>query len=339
MFEIDFLPVGEASKSGDAIALRYSNPMGPGYIVGIIDAGFAENGAALVGHVQDWFQTDYVDFVVSTHPDEDHISGMGTIMRELRVGCLLIHRPRQHGFPNNSGSRPAEELVALAKGQNANFIEPFAGVNGFGQSLMIAGPTETFYRRMLQEQEDTTKASGVAPSLAQRYFGKAMATVRNALDGFPGELFFDDAGGDNPRNNSAAIVSLMIDGNHMVFPSDAGVPALTEAMDFLDAQERTGAWPVLFPLPHHGSRHNVDRPTIERILGPQTSERCGIAIASVSKESERPSPRVANAAGRRGYPVFETRGGVVHHHSSDAPVREGWVPLTPLPPLVEDDHY
>ena len=65
---------------------------------------------------------------------------------------------------------------------------------------------------------------------------------RKAIDSFPGETFFEDAGGDNPRNNSAAIVSLMIDGKHMLFPSDTGVPALTPAMSFLDSQGRTAAW-------------------------------------------------------------------------------------------------
>jgi beta-lactamase superfamily II metal-dependent hydrolase len=340
LFEIDFLPVGDGERSGDAIALRYSNPTGPGYIVGIVDAGFSDDGDALVAHVQTHYKTNAVDFVLSTHPDEDHINGMGTIMRELNVGTLLIHRPAQHGHSNNSGARPAEELVALAKGQAASFVEPFTGVGGFGGSFLIAGPTEAYYEQLLGEQAVTSKASVTAKkSLAERYLGTAATAVRRVLDSFPGEIFFDDAGGTNPRNNSAAILSLMIDGKHMLLPSDAGVPAINQAMDYLDSQRRTLSWPNLLALPHHGSRHNLDRATIERVLGGATSEPTGIAVASISPQSPKyPSPRVANAAGRRGYPVFVTNGGGVCHRSADSPQRDGWTTLDPLPPLAETDH-
>jgi hypothetical protein len=38
------------------------------------------------------------------------------------------------------------------------------------------------------------------------------------------ERDFGDTGGDVSRNKSAGIISLMIDGEHMLFPSDAGAP-------------------------------------------------------------------------------------------------------------------
>jgi glyoxylase-like metal-dependent hydrolase (beta-lactamase superfamily II) len=72
MYEIDFLPVGDASRDGDAIAVRFSH--GNEYVVGVIDAGFADDGRAMVDHIQTWYETDTVDFVISTHPDSDHIS-------------------------------------------------------------------------------------------------------------------------------------------------------------------------------------------------------------------------------------------------------------------------
>jgi hypothetical protein len=90
-------------------------------------------------------------------------------------------------------------------------------------------------------------------------------------------------------------------------------------------------------LPHHGSRHNLDRATIERVLGPTTGNRYGAAVASVSEESENPSPRVANAAGRRGYDVAVTRG-QTFRYAHDAPPRPRWnAPVTILPPLAETD--
>lgn len=341
MFEFDFLQVGDGEKSGDAIALRYTNPETGNDVTGIIDAGFEDDGDALVEHFADYYGTDTADFVFSTHPDADHINGMGKVMRRLKVGTLLIHRPAQHGYPNNSGAEPAEELVKLAERQGTTVVEPFTGVAGFGGTLLVGGPTPTYYEQMLAAQEATTKEMPVRRTFAERYFGEGtttvVAAVRKALDAFPVELPFGDAGGTNPRNNSAVILSFVIDGRHFLLPSDTGVPALIQALDYLDDDGRT-AYPLrMFALPHHGSRHNIDRDTIDRVLGKQGSQ--GSAVASVSAESpDYPSPGVANAAGRRGYRVFTTAGKTLRHHGAGAPVRAGWSPATPLPPLAEDDH-
>ncbi|MDO8208981.1 MBL fold metallo-hydrolase [Conexibacter sp. CPCC 206217] len=341
MYEVDFLPVGDGEKSGDAIALRFTNPETGLPAVGIVDSGFRDDGEALVEHVKREYGTSSVDFVLSTHPDLDHIGGMGVVLRGLDVANLLIHRPGQHGYAGNSGDTPAEELVALAEEQGTTVVEPFQGVGGVGGAVLIAGPTQAYYEEMLAAQEVTTKSASATAS--QGFFGRAgtavLAEARAVLDAFPGEIFFGDAGGTNPRNNSAAILSLLIDGEHILLPSDAGVPAITQALDFLDSQGRTASVPRLLALPHHGSRHNIDRETINRILGDPTSGWRGTVVASVSSESPKyPSPRVANAAGRRGYPVYTTAGSKFWSHSSDAPARPHYSTATPLPPLVEDDH-
>jgi beta-lactamase superfamily II metal-dependent hydrolase len=337
MFEFDFLPVGDGDRSGDAICVRYTHPQTGSYVHGVIDAGFEDDGDKVIEHVKSYYGTGSVEFVLSTHPDCDHIGGMGKVLRGLDVVNLLIHRPAQHGHPANSGARPAEELVALAHAQGTKVVEPFRGVEGFGGTLVVAGPIKAYYEQMLNEQAQTTKATTAAQSRARRTYGILAEAAQRALAAFPVELPFDDAGGTNPRNNSAAIASFLIDGHHFLLPSDAGVPAITQALDYLDAQRRTATWPRLFVLPHHGSRHNIDRDTIHRILGAHTSASRGSAVASVSAESSNPSPRVANAAGRRGYPVYTTAGQQLWHHSHDAPPRP-WGAATPLPPLPEDDH-
>ena len=340
MFEVDFLPVGDGERSGDAIALRYTQPQTGEIVTGIIDAGFEDDGEALVTHFHDYYSTNRADFFLITHPDSDHINGAGTVMRELDVGTLLIHRPTLHGHPGNSGARPAEELVGLALAQGSQVLEPFAGVHGFSGTLLIAGPSIAHFERMLEAQETSTKRGASQRSFAERYFGEsgrsAVAVLQKALSVFPIELRFDDAGGTNPRNNSAAITSFLIDGKHFLLPSDTGVPALTQALDYLDGVGRT-AYPLeLFALPHHGSRHNIDRDTVHRVLGSAGST--GIAVASVSAEAPNyPSPRVANAAGRRGYRVFPTAGKTLWHRVG-APARPGWGPASPLPPLEENDH-
>ncbi len=342
MFEVEFQLVGEGEKSGDAITVRFTDPESGQFVVGIIDAGFTETGDRIVEHVRTFYGDVPVDFVLSTHPDADHINGMGIVMRNLDVSNLLIHRPALHGYSQNSGSRPAEELTKLAEAQGARVIEPFTGLGGFGGALLIAGPSEAYYEHMLAEQEVTTKAAQVQKSLAQRFLSEAASIAERAISRFPVEIDFDDADGTNPRNNSSAIVSFMFGGSHVLLPGDAGVPAINQALDFLDQQQRTLNVPELIALPHHGSRHNLDLDTIKRLVGSDhADEKRGIAIASVSKDSKGPSPRVANAFGRRGFTVHPTKllnGTYLRHASNDAPYRPGLVPAPALPPLDEDDH-
>jgi hypothetical protein len=205
MYELDFFAVGEGERSGDAIALRYTIPGRTEPVVGIIDAGFLPNGEMLVEHIPRYYGTKQVDFVLSTHPDEDHINGMGVVVRELDVQCLLIHRPGLHGYNSNSGSKPAEDLVKLAEAKGASVVQPFTGVDRYGGSFMIAGPTESFYKATLAEQTTTTKATARV-TLAQRFGAPLLKAARRHLESFPVEVNFGDSGGTNPRNNSSAIL-------------------------------------------------------------------------------------------------------------------------------------
>ena len=97
-FEIDFLPVGNGDRSGDAIAFRLGNINGQRneQFVGIVDGGFAETGEQLVSHVKKWFNTETIDLVVSTHPDDDHSSGLVYVLENLQVGSLWMHQPWNH---------------------------------------------------------------------------------------------------------------------------------------------------------------------------------------------------------------------------------------------------
>lgn len=181
MYEVDFFAVGEGERSGDAIALRYTIPGRAEPIVGVIDAGFLSNGNELVEHIPKYYGTDRVDFVLSTHPDGDHIN--------------------------------------------------------------------------------------------------------------------------------------------------------------VDSLGRTSDWPRLIVLPHHGSRHNLDLAMIQRILGGHSDQTYGFAVASVSEESDNPSPRVANAVGQRGYRVYATAG-AGFRVLWNAPARPGWEnPIAPLGPLDESDDH
>ena len=97
-YEVDYLPVGEGEKSGDAIAMRWGDLEGgraPQRVI-VIDGGTKESGLALVERIDSCYQTDKVDLVICTHCDADHASGLSVVIRELQVGALLMHTPWQY---------------------------------------------------------------------------------------------------------------------------------------------------------------------------------------------------------------------------------------------------
>lgn len=96
MVEIEFLWVGEESKTGDAITCRFTSPETGEPAIVLIDGGFIETGDRIVEHVEQHYGTSVVDLVICTHPDDDHIGGLFTVLQNLSVRRLLIHRPAQY---------------------------------------------------------------------------------------------------------------------------------------------------------------------------------------------------------------------------------------------------
>src|SRR3954447_3298754 len=90
-YEIDFLPVGDGENSGDAIAVRFIRPDTGEWAHVIIDAGYEDDGEALVRHVKELYGTSVIDLAILTHPDGDHIGGMGKVLQGLTVRELWLH--------------------------------------------------------------------------------------------------------------------------------------------------------------------------------------------------------------------------------------------------------
>ncbi len=61
-YQVDFLPVGDGAKSGDASAMRFGDFSSRlTHEVVVIDGGFISSGEALVKHIQEVHGTGYVD--------------------------------------------------------------------------------------------------------------------------------------------------------------------------------------------------------------------------------------------------------------------------------------
>ncbi len=331
MYEVDFLPVGDGEDSGDAIALRFSHPDTGRWVRVIIDAGFADDGEALVEHVRSYYGTNEIDVAILTHPDGDHIGGMGEVIRGLQVRELWLHDLTQHGGATLPAAAAVNDLIALARARGTAVREPWAGTQAFGGALTVLGPTETYYEELMVEQ-----VSGVGRSTPA---GKAIVeAARGLFDRIGAALGVETPFSEkevSPRNNSSTVSLLRVDDQSLLFTADAGVPALERAWDEAEAVG-LAAPPDFVQVPHHGSRRNASSAWLDRLLGPTGQEETRSAFVSVVRISPKhPSGRVVNAYKRRGCTVVATAGqSISRPHGT--PARANWGPATPLGPMVEE---
>lgn len=334
MYEIDFLPVGDGEHSGDAIAMRFTTPTGSLAHV-IIDAGFGDDGDALVRHVNDYYGTNTIDCAFLTHPDGDHIGGMGTVVRQLNIRTLCLHDLGARGGASLDAADAVDDLMGVADDHGTKVIEAFAGGTGFDGAVRVLGPTEEYYDALVDGQLRVGKSAAAAGGgillEAARHLGQRFLTK------LPVEIPFDEGEGASPRNNSSMILLVTVGQERMLFTGDAGVEALEHAWDFAETEGFGTTAPDMIQIPHHGSRRNASSATLDRLLGPTGQAECRLAVVSVAKDADakHPSPRVVNAYLRRGCTVVQTAGKTLCHRSDDASPRYGWGPAVPLAPMDE----
>lgn len=335
MIDIDFLWVGEKTKTGDAITTQFTDPQTGREVVVVIDGGFVDDGDRIASHVRTYYGTSHVDLMISTHPDDDHIKGLFKAIETLDVDTLVINRPSDFGHTRDDVKSPLTEELVSAAGRRGTRVEPgYAGATYFGGALRILGPSQHYYSALLSEQ---VKYASLTASVGRALFKAANAIVDaiRGVDRDPGETLTDDNGGTSPRNNTSIIVALSVEDVDVLFTGDAGVPALNDALDY---QASLGGLRTLdfFQMPHHGSRHNLDPSTLDRVLGIDNGGiEKGIAFVSVGTEAhDFPRPEVANAAKRRGYPVSATRGQNLRWHRGAAH-RSSYIPCEPIGWLAE----
>lgn len=340
--------MGDESKGGDAIALRYGNLHGgrDEQTVIIIDGGYQDDGEALVEHVHRYYKTGHVDLVVSTHPDRDHITGLSVVLNELSVNTLLMHVPERHNplfghqssFEDKAASVgetfakslvQAEGLYDLARRRRVQVVEPFAGMHP-ADGFRILGPTEDYYEALLDEMRgrDTLAGSLSGKELIHK---AARGPIGTSAEDLNTETLSEESI-VSASNNSSVISMLEVDGRRMLFTGDAGEEALRPVVERL-RQERIAPGGLKFvQVPHHGSRKNVTPSLLDDLLGDITPFTRGKAYASVPKknpESRHPAKQTTNAFHRRGYPVVVTSGSTKRFHR-DAPDR-GWGKSAALP--------
>ncbi|MES2471068.1 MAG: MBL fold metallo-hydrolase [Patescibacteria group bacterium] len=341
-YEIDYIPVGEGEKSGDAICLRYGNLIGPRseQTIIVIDGGDKKAGEAMVAHIKEYYKTDSVNYVVSTHPDGDHASGLCVVLEELKVGVLLMHRPWEHAadirdsFSDGRWTarglsekiekslKHACELETIAVRKGITIVEPFQGVGTQDGSIRFLGPSMEFYQDMLTHFRSTPTAK-VENGLLGALFQKAEDVVRLIGDNLGIDMLNDDEDTTSAENNTSAILLLTLGERRLLFTGDAGKTALLSTLAHADSINIPLTGLQFFDVPHHGSRRNLNTKILKRMNGTT-------AFVSASGENKKhPSKRVTNALVKHGARVFVNRKSTLHHHHN-APTRN-WGPATVEP--------
>lgn len=347
-YEIDVLAVGEGEKNGDAIALRFGTP--GSYKVMVYDGGTKESGKALVNHIRTHYQTERVDYVVNSHPDQDHTSGLSVVLEELEVGELWMHQPWNyskeileyfHDGRITSDSLAARlqdkmaaayELEMLAKNKGIKVCEPIAGAMIGGYFRVLSPERNWYVHTLVPEFEKSPELKKSSASEAMDGLGAMLkGLVTKAFDWIEEKWDVETLREDvstSAENESSVVLFASIAAKGILLTGDAGVRALNAAAAYAESQGINMPTQVTFAqIPHHGSRNNVSTTVLDRLFGKrrnQTDGSRGTAIASVGKKCEtHPRQVVVNAFLRRGFKVLKTKGTAKWHYNN-TPNREGW---------------
>jgi len=354
-YEIDFLPVGK-DKSGDAILVRYGNLHGARaeQKVIVIDAGYPETGKAVVEHLATHYGTKEIDLMISTHPDQDHVGGMETVMNECSVGQLWMHQPWNHTNDiaemfvhgkvtdqsvKNSLRKSLDEahaLEAIATKRGIPITEPFAGTSFDNQAVYVLGPTKDFYEGLLPAFRCTPEVKQES-NLFKGLIAGATEFIKTLAEGWDIETLGTPSEDTSAENNSSAILLFQFGDKSALLTADAGLPALTPALQILKNAAYDMSKIAFVQVPHHGSARNVSADFLDALLGPRLAIEATtrMAFVSVAKPDDlkHPSKKVTNAFRRRGAPVHRTAG-EWKYYFKDSPAR-GWGPSLPLPLFAE----
>jgi beta-lactamase superfamily II metal-dependent hydrolase len=369
--EIEFMPVGDGSRAGDAIVVRYGDVNA--YELMIVDGGTIDSGKLLVEHVQEQFgQNAVISHVVVTHADADHASGIREVLEGLPVRNLWIHMPwasAQASRPYFSDKRWTDDgltnalikeydlitdIVTTASAKQVTINFPFAG-SRIGPFTVLS-PTQQMYELLLPQFDRTPDPDQAALQAAGWWLGKpptrnaALALLERAAakiqswftESWTSERLKD--GGQTSASNESSVVLYgdFSPGGRVLLTGDAGVVGLTLAAAYAQQLGFPLQQFTFVQIPHHGSRRNVGPTILNRLLGPIQQEgtppRYDPFVSAPKDDATHPRQMVLNAFMRRGARVVATQG-IKKVHWGGFPARLGYSAAATMPFVSRVEDY
>ncbi len=351
-YEIDFLPVGNGERSGDAICARWGTP--GNYKVMVYDGGTKESGEKLVEHIRQHYGTSHVDYVVCSHPDADHASGLSVVLEKLTVGELWMHRPWEYSAAirdyfkdgritdESLAERLKDKMAAayaleeLAEEKGIPLHEPFKGAS-IGPFHVMSPEKGWYVHTLIPDfaKSPEKKQATTSESILGAMYKSAKEVLANVAESWGFETLREDVT-TSAENESSVVLYGVIAERGLLLTGDAGIQALGDTAAYAEFHGISLPGILKFiQVPHHGSRNNVSPSVLDRLIGPKTysplTEARITAFVSAAKESEtHPRKMVVNGFLRRGAKVMATNGqSKWHHHNMKW--RDGWEPAKSLP--------
>lgn len=349
--EVEFIAVGDASRAGDSIVIRYGEL--DAYKLMLVDGGILDTGATVVEHLKQQFGVNArLEHVVLTHADADHASGLRQVLKDIPTTNLWMFVPWLHAaeaihlFEKKdwTAERLAaaikkeydilSEIVELAQRNNISINCPAQGEQ-IGPFTVLS-PRRINYDHLLPQFEKTPNPDQTQLEALGIWVGKStvftklLEKLRAKVEKWTTETWANeklkDGGITGASNESSVVLYANHDKQRILLTGDAGVHALSWATQHAAANN----WPLqnftLVQIPHHGSRRNVGPTVLNTLIGPIQPEGTEKAVAYVSApkdDDNHPRKIVLNAFTRRGYKVYATQG-TNKVHRGGFPMRDGY---------------
>lgn len=364
-YEIDYIGVkaDKATKDADAICLRWKTGIAlngmPIYKVGVIDGGFEAHGNAMIAHMNQYYFDDAegakskekktIDFVVVTHPDQDHAIGLKQVLKAFDVKKIYMNRPWLYVdelFDKVNDGRITKQSLRerlrnnyktivdienIAEENEIPIYEAFEGTY-VENEILILSPEKQFYLDLLVESEKTPLQEQAAfnqDGLFGRIANAVKAYIVNKFEDWDIETLRENEE-TSAENETSVVLRGLVEGKGFLLTGDAGIRALNKAIDYMEQIGEDIISEISFyQIPHHGGRHNVSPSLLDRMVGQRVKKgatRNKTAFASVAEGSDHPLKMVTNAYIRRGVSTYQTNGNTICHHCGQMPER-GWTQL------------
>lgn len=261
-YEIDFHNVTVASNpnSGDAISLRYR--IGGQETIHVVDGGWNQTGNNVIEHIRTWYgNPTKIDHIVVTHPDKDHCEGLLPIIRNFNIGVIWMFRPWHYAeylrrfFPDVPSEQKLiqclknaypylTEIEKLGIDRQIPIVAPIAG-RRIGEFTVLS-PTIPLYLELVCS----------SAKVLRHLYGNGLVV-----------------GNQDSENDQSVVQGARLNGNSIVLTADAGDRPLRDSISYSGVAGISAPYVNLFQIPHHGSRQNISKATLQSWLGsiPSTS--------------------------------------------------------------------
>lgn len=352
-YELEFIGINkETSRDADAICFRYYDESKRRYIIGVFDGGTKDHGEELKNHIIKYYfngeQNGTIDFVICSHSDLDHASGLSVILENFIVNELYVNRPWElidDLFEKVNDGRITkasleerlrktysyvDSLEKIANEKKISIRNAFEGTE-ISDKLKVLSPSKEFYIDLLVESNKTPLEESITESTNSSFFSKMVNNIKMVFETWTKELLREDVK-TSAENETSVILLGDMEEQQFLLTGDAGIRALKNAINYAKELDYELKQVDIQQIPHHGGRHNVSPSILDDLIGKkkEENEKTNIhAFVSVSKISDHPLKMVVNAYKRRGASVFEARKYTVRHQFN-IPDREGWGPTQEL---------